>query len=103
MAEINAGVNKQEIKNPATLSNCYQQLRHSSEASFNQVLRGVSTTSKTKTIGCNSYDMNSISFLNICKSIALKKDKKMLSVFMEMVFWLTIACVDVALLVVHHG
>ena len=78
MAEINAGINKQEIKNPATLSNCYQQLRHSSEASFNQVLRGVSTTSKTKTIGCNSYDMNSISFSIICKALLSPTGKKLL-------------------------
>ena len=102
MVKINASVNKQPIKNPVINTDCCKQ-SEINEASFNQVLHGVFPTSKTKTIGCNSYDMNSISFLNICKSIALKKDKKMLSVFMEMVFWLTIACVDVALLVVHHA
>ena len=67
MAEINAGVNKQPIKNPATLSNCYQQLRHSSEASFNQVLRGVSPPDKANKSGCNSYDMNITPLNHLCK------------------------------------
>ena len=102
MVKINASVNKQPIKNPVTSSNCYEQLEIN-EVLLNNALNGVSAPDKANKTGCNSYDMNSISFLNICKSIALKKDKKMLSVFMEMVFWLTIACVDVALLVVHHA
>ena len=42
MAEINAGVNKQEIKNPATSSNCYEQLEIN-EVIFNNALHGALT------------------------------------------------------------
>ena len=45
MAEINAGVNKQEIKNPVTSSNCYEQLEIN-EVLLNNALNGVSAPDK---------------------------------------------------------
>ena len=86
MVKINAGIDeKQPIKNPVINTDCCKQ-SEINEASFNQVLHGASTTSKTfNQYKVNNYMLNTTSCLNICKSIALKKDKKMLSVFMEMV------------------
>ena len=81
---------KQPIKNPVTSSNCYEQLEIN-EASFNQVLHGVFTTSKTKTIGCNSYDMNSISFSIICKALLSPTGKKLLlKPLGELVMWFAV-------------
>ena len=72
------------------LQNCCKQ-SEINEASFNQVLHGASTTSKTKTIGCNSYDMNSISFSIICKALLSPTGKKLLlKPLGELVMWFAV-------------
>ena len=90
MVKINASVNKQPIKNPVINTDCCKQSKIN-EASFNQVLHGASTTNKTKTIGCNSYDMNSISFSIICKALLSPTGKKLLlKPLGELVMWFAV-------------
>lgn len=81
---------KQPIKNPVIDPDCFQQSAIN-EASFNPVLHGVTSTSKTKTIGCNSYDMNSISFSIICKALLSPTGKKLLlKPLSELVAWFAV-------------
>jgi hypothetical protein len=90
MAEINAGVNKQEIKNPVTSSNCYEQLEIN-EVLLNNALNGVSAPDKANKTGCNSYDMNSISFSIICKALLSPTGKKLLlKPLGELVMWFAV-------------
>ncbi len=82
--------NKQIKQSPVINTDCCKQ-SEINEASFNQVLHGVFPTSKTKTIGCNSYDMNSISFSIICKALLSPTGKKLLlKPLGELVMWFAV-------------
>mgnify|MGYP000290566149 CR=1 FL=1 len=90
MVKINAGVNKQPIKNPVIYADCFQQ-SEINEVIFNNALHGVSAPDKANKTGCNSYDMNSISFSIICKALLSPTGKKLLlKPLGELVMWFAV-------------
>lgn len=102
MVEINAGIDKQAIKNLVMPSICYEQLEIN-EVLFNNALHGAATPMEQhhKREG---FDMKNNITITAFSKLFPAKDRKFFALLIETIFWAIVLIAFIVFLVeVKHG